>query len=208
MKILAISDTHCRHEEIDLSEYEADVIVHAGDATLLGEIPEVSEFSVWWNSLPYRHKIIVPGNHDFLFQDQPGLAKSMFLNTHVLINEGVEIEGLFFYGTPIVKHFGPWAFGYYNEKREEFYDLIPDQTEVLITHQPPFGRLDYLPNGTHLGCEILLDRVLQLNKLKAHIFGHIHSGHGIIDKKGVTVVNAAQLDNSYTNFNEPIVFEI
>lgn len=208
MKIVAISDTHCKHNEIDLTNYPADMIIHAGDMTIMGEISEVSEFSVWWNSLPYQHKIIVPGNHDFLFQERLPLAKTMFLNTHILVNEGIEIEGLLFYGTPVVRHFGPWAFGYYNEKREEFYAAIPDKTNVLITHQPPFGRLDYLPNGTHLGCEILLDRVLQLSKLKAHIFGHIHSGHGIIDKKGVTVVNAAQLDNSYLKFNRPILFEI
>ena len=41
MKICIISDTHGLHEQLDLSKYEADVIIHCGDVSNLGKEFEV-----------------------------------------------------------------------------------------------------------------------------------------------------------------------
>lgn len=53
--------------------------------------------------------------------------------------------------------------------------------DIMITHGPPWGRLDEVPqrNGTFLntGCSHLL-RALMRAKPLIHCFGHIHEGHG------------------------------
>ena len=49
---------------------------------------------------------------------------------------------------------------------------IPDGTDVLITHGPPATILENV-QGIPLGCDDLLERVLQVNS-KYHVFGHIH----------------------------------
>ncbi len=67
MRLVCISDTHEKHEE--LGELPAgDVLIHAGDATLMGEEGRIREFIVWFAKQPHKHKILVPGNHDFYFE--------------------------------------------------------------------------------------------------------------------------------------------
>jgi len=55
--------------------------------------------------------------------------------------------------------------------------LIPENTDILITHGPPFGMLDKNIDGTYCGSKSLSDNLLRLN-LKVHIFGHIHEAYG------------------------------
>lgn len=209
MKIVCISDTHNQHNLIDLSKSTADMIIHAGDSTVMGSIKEVAAFANWWNKLNFKYKVLIAGNHDFLFEKNKKMAEDMFENTYVLQDSGVEIEGLKFYGTPIVPCFGNWAFMPHKQIRIEHFKSIPDDVNVLITHTPPFGRLDNY-GFDRIGCEVLLDRVLELKELKLHVFGHIHSGHGksYKEKQGVWCVNAAQLDNGYNVCYKPIYIEV
>lgn len=55
---------------------------------------------------------------------------------------------------------------------------ISDDVDVLVTHGPPKGILDGLFDGTHVGCEHLLEAVQSRVKPRVHIFGHIHEGYG------------------------------
>jgi predicted phosphohydrolase len=64
MRLVFVSDTHT-HRNINLPE--GDVLVHAGDATSTGTLPQVSQFLEWFSSQPHRHKIFIAGNHDWLF---------------------------------------------------------------------------------------------------------------------------------------------
>lgn len=83
---------------------------------------------------------------------------------------------------------------------------IPKETNVLITHRPPFGILDRANNITY-GCPDLLQKVLEINP-RYHLFGHIHDAYGIQEIGDTTFVNAALVDEGYRLLNKPFVFEI
>ena len=57
MKILQISDTHNRHQQLTNLPV-ADVIVHCGDFTDMGTEDEVLDFLNWFIGLPYAHKVL------------------------------------------------------------------------------------------------------------------------------------------------------
>lgn len=54
--------------------------------------------------------------------------------------------------------------------------MIPDDTDVLITHTPPVGHGDLCSSGVRAGCVELLTTVQKRVKPKYHVFGHIHEG--------------------------------
>lgn len=103
-------------------------------------------------------------------------------------------------------------------KARETWAKIPDDTNILITHSPPFGIGDQLDEhgsepGKHVGCPHLLSRINDLNHLKLHVFGHIHAAFGVYDgaefmKTGTTFVNAASCTEMYKPTNPPIVIEV
>jgi Icc-related predicted phosphoesterase len=85
--------------------------------------------------------------------------------------------------------------------------MIPDDTNVLISHGPPFAILDRADDGWNCGCEELLRRIESLQHLKLVVFGHIHTAWGMTYRNGVTFVNASICDDNNKIKNEPIVFE-
>lgn len=56
---------------------------------------------------------------------------------------------------------------------EKLWNMIPENTNILVTHGPPYGILDLNMQKQHTGCKDLLNQVLKI-KPKLHIFGHIH----------------------------------
>lgn len=159
MKIVAISDTHGKHKKLSLPP--ADCIIHAGDVTAGGSTDQALEFINWFQGLDYQYKIFIAGNHDRFFERTADIDPG---SAYYLNDSGVEIEGIKFWGSPIQPVFNNWAF---NKKRgqeiKKHWDLIPDDTDVLITHGPPYGYLDIGPAGNHLGCEELLKRVMHVS---------------------------------------------
>ncbi len=221
-RIIVLSDTHNAHEEISVPD--GDLLIHAGDATNRGTIEEFAAFGKWFKNLPHRHKIFVAGNHDWLFEISPPLAGSLIDGCVYLQDSFVEIENLKIYGSPWQPRFFDWAFNL-NRGRQlaEKWRLIPDDTNILITHGPPFGILDAAPRGSlpdeNVGCEDLRRRVEELvgfERLKLHVFGHIHFSYGVTKKFsekfnrqiGVTFANASNCDESYRPFNPPLVFDV
>lgn len=206
MKVVAISDTHNLHHTIKIPD--GDVIIHAGDFTNRGTLKEVEVFAAWWKDLPHTHKICIAGNHDWLFQKQPEIAKRLMTSGHYLKDSTVVINGIKFHGSPWQPWFCAWAF---NLPRgialKEKWDMIPEDTDVLITHGPPWGHGDLVPRGELVGCEDLLKRVEKI-KPQFHVFGHIHEGYGITKNDHTKFINASCLDGYYNSVNEPIVFEI
>ena len=197
MKILHISDTHgCHHQLGKLPE--ADVVVHSGDFCMVGSEQEALDFLNWFCDLKYRHKIFICGNHDDCLYgaDIDGLDN----NVHYLCNSGIEIEGVKFYGVPMFM--GDCV----TERQSRHYANIPADTDVLITHSPPYGILDFDDN-IHYGSEEILARLPELH-LKAHLFGHIHAQHGIMQQQGIVFSNAAIMNSDYTLLNTPNLIEI
>jgi len=108
------------------------------------------------------------------------------------------IDNVFFWGSPYTPEFMDWAFMYpRGSAARQYWDQIPYNLDVLITHGPPLGILDQaMPGGAHLGCEKLLEAVKE-KKPKIHLFGHIHGG-AVTFENGVTrFVNAAYLNEQY-----------
>ena len=90
MKILAISDTHYQHEKIDISKWpQADIFVHAGDFTITSTRQELHNFRQFLGRLPYKHKIVVAGNHDFGLEPTVEMYHSLCEGWEVPKNEWV-----------------------------------------------------------------------------------------------------------------------
>lgn len=105
------------------------------------------------------------------------------------------------YASPYTPEFLDWGFPYqrgedrFNPADVSFSDAqniarapvksfshSPDSPiDIMITHGPPWGHLDEVPqrNGTvlNVGCSHLLRAVMRARPL-IHCFGHIHEGHG------------------------------
>lgn len=206
MKIICISDTHNQHRELNIPY--GDVIVHSGDFTDAGSKAETLNFLKWFSALPHKHKILVPGNHDFYIEKHRNdLSKFLPENINLLIDREYIIGDLKFWGSPYTPGNGSWAFNK-NPGSEiaEHWEQIPGDTDFLITHSPPYGILDELDNKRHIGCEKLLERIRQIN-LPLHIFGHIHNDYGMVKRQNTVFINASSLDNKYRYINQPLVWE-
>lgn len=207
MRIVAISDTHARHRAIP-EVPEGDVLVHAGDMTSVGEPEHVIEFNAWLGELPHAHKIVIAGNHDFPFERAPASVEPLLTNCVYLRDSAVVIEGMTFYGSPWQPAFMDWAFNL--ERGSELrakWDLIPDGTDVLVTHGPPAGHGDTTVRGEAVGCADLMDAVRRVRP-KVHIFGHIHEGAGETEEDGTRFVNASSVTDRYKPSNPAIVIDI
>ena len=87
---------------------------------------------------------------------------------------------------------------------DEKFSLIPDDIDILITHTPPEGILDNGPRG-RLGCSGLRKKVEKMDKLKLHLFGHIHEGFGMQESSGgMKFINASFVNEHYNPINTPI----
>jgi len=214
MEIVFISDTHGKHSWFEREHRlpMADMIIHAGDVTNVGDVWEVEPFLQWYSGLPYEYKIFIAGNHDFLFDVNRHIARSMIPDNVIYLEDsGVEIEGLNIYGSPHTRPFNSWAFNKPNEKRWEYWDMIPENTDILITHEPPRGILDLSHyKHDHVGCPYLLNRVINSVKPKIHVFGHVHTNYGIEEHHGITFINASSLNGKYAvdQKHTPILLDI
>ena len=206
LTLVCISDTHTKHDYIKVPD--GDILVHAGDCSFTGTIAAIASFNTWLGTLPHKHKIVIAGNHDWLFQTDPALATSLLTNATYLQDSGVEIEGFKFWGSPVSPEFNAWAF---NRKRgkeiNRHWKMIPMGTDVLITHGPPHGILDQTAHKQSVGCRNLGNRVFVVRP-QFHIFGHIHEGYGMRCANGTTFINASSVNALYIPTNAPIVVDL
>lgn len=207
MEIVFISDTHTKHKMFTpYLQGGGDIIVCCGDVTGIGVEEELHKFAAWYAALPFTYKIIVAGNHDFVFEQSPSLAKRILHDAGIIYLENSEviIEGLKFYGSPVTTNFNNWAF---NINRDDAikacWDKIPADTDILITHGPPLGILDRSSQGLHWGCSLLRHAVAHISPT-IHAFGHIHESYGTIKRNGTQYINAALLNEQYQPVHKPI----
>lgn len=206
MRVIGISDTHMQHEALDIPD--GDLLIHCGDGLGRGTSIELARLNNWFGSFPHKYKIYVPGNHDECFEIDPEYAKTTLSSATVLIDELVEIEGFKIYGSPWTPTFMDWNFMKSDAELQEHWDKIPDGLDILITHGPPYGILDWNANRVPCGCQSLYRTVLQ-RQPRYHIFGHIHQASGeLLQNEGINFINAAILDDWYILRNKPKVFEI
>lgn len=198
MRIVLIADTHNHTPDLP----DGDILVHAGDATIDGTRGEIKRFDDWLGSLNYKHIIFTPGNHDFLFD-----TENILENAITLINESTEIDGVVFWGSPYSVRFGDWAFMEFESDLKSIWQSIPDKVDVLITHCPPKGILDYTVNGQYAGSQSLLERIKAVRP-KLHVFGHIHEMYGSMRCDGTLHINASIVNDFYQQVNKPFVIDV
>lgn len=193
MRIVAVADTHLFHHELVVPD--GDVFVHAGDMCRGGDLEELAEAAEHIRSLPHRHKIVVAGNHDWAFADHPDEARALLgAEVHYLQDSGVVIDGVRFWGSPWQPEFNGWAFNLpRGPALAAKWALVPEATDVVVTHGPPLGIGDRSSMNGRQGCADLRDRMLAIRP-RLHLFGHIHEDGGVTVDDGdrdrpITFVN-------------------
>jgi len=227
MELVFISDTHTKHGNKYLNEklkqiledYPDAILIHSGDISYRGELFEVENFLNWFDSIGFRKKIFIPGNHDFIFEENPEIVESLlkekYKSVTYLNDSGIEIDGIKFWGSPVTPRFFDWAFNR-DEDIQNHWDLIPVDTNVLITHGPPYGILDStIRTQESVGCKYLRDKLYDIHGLNVHVFGHIHEGYGLRrinygndGERIVNFINASHLNFKYEPVNPPIILTI
>lgn len=235
MKIAVFSDTHTKHKQLQLPE--CDIAIFAGDFTSVGHKHEVESFLNWYGKqYQCKQKVFIAGNHDKsfdkkffhsfedhdLFKENEHLGKPGWLvdmldrariifNIQYLENSSVILEGLKIWGSPITPSFYRqyWAFNAdRNEEIQSYWNSIPKDANIIVTHGPVHGKLDYIPETSdYVGCVDLKAKIEEINPVM-FICGHIHSGRGIYNTDKTLYVNASILDNGYNQQGDPMVFNI
>lgn len=193
-RFVLISDTHNHQPELPFG----DVLVHAGDLTMMGTRKEIESAMEYLaaQACRFRHVIFIGGNHDwFLYylgtKYSPNAVRNFVRpygsNILYLENEMVNVPAndgkpIIIYGSPVQPEFCNWA---WNKSRgdeiRQTWDRIPAyhpalSIDILLTHGPAHNILDWIGKD-RVGCEDLreaLDRV----QPKLHVFGHIHCAYG------------------------------
>ncbi len=220
MIIDCISDLHGYQPKLD----GADLLIIAGDLTARDTREQYFEFLkavTDWSKI-YKMIIIIAGNHDnrlqsgdvqiedfFLRNDvQTGEAKKI-KNVKYLCDSGIEFGGLKIWGSPWTRRFSGqnpdcMAFSVKSEfQLKDYFDLIPNDINILVTHSPPYGILDTCSNG-RVGSEILRQALFRI-KPKLMVFGHIHENGGKeLDLTMTRCVNASCVNEYYQHVNKPV----
>ncbi len=232
LRIVAMSDMH---GELPVEVQECDVVVIAGDIMPLDiqrNIPTSIKwfkeaFIKWANSLPCQKVILVAGNHDFwmeteVWQENCPLALTVecallspngYGKIVYLRDSGYEFNGYKFWGSPWVDGLSGWAFN--ADEQATYFDKIPRDTDVLITHAPAYGDvgtvLQKCRNYNNNYGSIALRNVLEDPdcKIKLSFAGHIHSGLHAGEKIGNTMCyNVSIKDENYRYVYEPFYIEL
>ena len=91
--------------------------------------------------------------------------------------------------------------------REQVYQTIPPDTDIIINHSPPFGVLDWANRGCHAGCQALAQAVIRVRP-RICISGHIHEDAGVSQVGETLYINASVLNKRYDVVNPAVIVEV
>jgi Icc-related predicted phosphoesterase len=211
MKLVAISDTHLRHEALHVPS--CDLLVHAGDCTRGGERDQLERFLDWFARQPAKERVFIAGNWDFVCEREPAWAKDAARErgVHYLVDEEVTVLGdVRVWGSPATPRFRNMAF---NRNRGDVlrahWRALPAGLDVLITHTPPKGIGDRIVIGARVGCEELRERLREAPP-RVHVFGHIHEAAGDyrVDDLPTRFVNACSSPLVPLRMRPPVTIEL
>lgn len=246
MKVCHISDTHGAKNHTRLIIPECDLLIHSGDIGGRTTLLELEEFLRWFSRQPAKYKVWTAGNHDLcmdpawahrdtgdainmqirrqIYSDSLELLKKYPEITYLDDSE-ITISGFKIWGSAITPSFHRQHWAFNRDRGDEIaktWGKIPNDVNILITHGPPYGILDIIPEefkshpgeDVHRGCSDLGSVIKKrLLKLELHCFGHIHDGptgilvHPVSNSRYVTFSNGSVLSNNYTLVvtNPPII---
>lgn len=217
MIIDCISDLHGSYPDLE----GGDLLIVAGDLTASDQEAQYDDFWRWLCYQNYRRKVVIAGNHDGFLAENPDHLMDGGDDISYLCDSGTEFEGLKIWGAPWTQWFhgvNPHckAFMKASGKLKKHWDMIPDDTDILVTHGPAQGYLDSCfdrrtGDVRHVGCRDLTFRMHELPKCRLHVFGHIHEGYGTAyipnveeGEPGFYRVNASLVNRDYEFVNKRI----
>lgn len=229
MIIDCISDLHGYYPVLP----GGDLLIMAGDYTKSDKIAQWAEFFAWLKKQDYSKKILIAGNHDNFLEscfphsqqetDNLKEVQSWLDEQEIdgcsdfeyLCDSGTEFLKMKIWGSPWTSYFDGMnpncmAFTICNGCDTdnwllEKWNLIPEDTDILVTHSPVYSYLDYTAKERNVGSQSLLCRTTII-KPKLHVFGHVHEGYGMEKRAGFDgiVVNASHTNEHYDAINPPI----
>jgi len=204
MKATAFGDTHMLFpEEVGAANFG----FYTGDYESGYNKPEESEFIAfafiaWYRKQPFRRKLLVPGNHDLMFWNDPVGFRALCQTNgiYLLDNEIVEMDGLRIFGSPY----------YYTHKHNSNPRNVfpePGSFDILLTHVPPFGIMDFAQGKMeNIGSQPLREYV-QANKPKLHLFGHCHESYNTLCRPFMNVALRSK-NNKKLLATQPVTLDI
>jgi hypothetical protein len=233
IKVTCLSDLHGDRPVLG----GGDLLIVAGDCTAMDKVSQWQQFGFWLNAQKYQHKVWIAGNHDEVIEANIGYAREFCAGATYLQDSGIEIgfdveveedhkfrgtiqytvnKKLKIWGTPWTNYFEGVnpdcdAFMLRSEfQLQDKYELIPEDTDILVTHGPCFGRLDETLYGDRPGSTALRSRVdfLRTKRLRYHVHGHIHEAYGMHEEGGLTTLNVSRMNRDYRPVNKIVNFEI
>ncbi len=179
------------------------MIVHAGDFTKSGTLSEALDFLQWFSHLNFKYKIFIAGPHDLLFDRDPGLVKQIIPSNVIYLEEsGIEVGGLKIWGSPYNLHHGG-AFSKTSSEIQHHWDKIPEGTNLVIVHNPPYGVLDKNAIGEHEGCKKLLRRLIRIEPTY-FVCGHQRGDSTYEYHYGIHFINASLTNADFKITNKPV----
>ena len=102
-----------------------------------------------------------------------------------------------------------------DENLEILYSNMPDNVDILMTHDAPYGVTDILlqkecrwANGKHIGNKPLAKAIMN-KKPKIVLHGHLHSTSREFETLGTSkVTNCSLKDEFYNPIYSPIYFKL
>lgn len=189
-----------------------DLLIIAGDITASDEYEEYVVFKEWLRHQKYSRKILVGGNHDNWIQNHQ-MLEDFFGDTDYLCDSGTIFDGIRIWGSPWTKTFAnlnPRCRAFCLETEEELaekFKLIPEETDILVTHGPPRNIGDRLAlSKTNVGSTSLRDRVEKTKPLY-HIYGHIHECRGVVRNESTTFINCSHVNEKYVPYRKTMRIE-
>lgn len=195
ISIVATSDLHGFLPEIPL----CDLLLIGGDICPDGHEKEQSDwlgttFRRWLRTVKAKEIVAVAGNHDWVFQNRPELVPT--LRWHYLLDSGITLFGYKIWGSPWQPVFFDWAFNLKEPELDEKWKLIPEDTNILLLHGPPYRYGDRNAQGEHTGSPSLTKRIQEIQP-QLVVCGHIHEARGDYHINQTHVLNVSQLDLRY-----------
>lgn len=214
MKIVATSDTHFPFDPKAVPD--GDVFVLAGDLMNEGTPAEWHPRLECLAALPHKHKLFVPGNHDYYTQHFRGLARSQLRReAGVTMVDEVEpwitIDGVRFLCLPFVTGLPGWA---RNVEEDWLYrwlmntldfDPAPD---VIVSHSPPYKILDACGKENYGALAYNKWFHDEGTKPDVWICGHIHESYGTERIERTDFYNVCMCNEQYKQVNPPMVIEL
>ena len=205
MNLALISDTHGMLPSIPR---DAEAVIHAGD------IGVDRDPINWFRDVmyPWARKVRKPiyatfGNHDRI-GERHAVPSGQPDNLNLIVDQAFMINMVKFWFSPWSPRFFDWAFMADEETLAKKYALIPEDTNVIVSHTPPFGAGDVTTMKLRTGSTALAARMMQLPQLELVVCGHIHEAHGEYELNGVRVLNVSHVDEMYRPKHKPTIVEI